>query len=259
MPLQDTLAVLSCQQTQWPALHRLWPASHRCNLTETGVKAGHTPLTSCPVVLWHHREREQREPAQDTHVPPGRGSSSYLQGLLSLPQADNPKTNSLRPGMVASSAVCPVFAFPPSPFPSPEPSHLLAGTTFQLNTLKIVLQAVLSETPRVREVLSGCGISEENPGWLPGKGGIWVEPWNLAMHWWRENHGCRNTHDTKKRSLESLKHCVDGDSGKDGREAGDIPRKLWILDMECGFPWMQQVAKRSVLGLRRIIWLWCRW
>lgn len=77
--------------------------------------------------------------------------------------------------MVASSAICPVFAFPPCPLHSPELSHLLAGTTFQLNTLKIVLQAVLSETPRIREVLSGCGISEENPGWLPGKGSIWVE------------------------------------------------------------------------------------
>lgn len=107
--------------SEWPALHRLWPASHRCNLMEAGVKAGHTPLTSCPVVLWHHREREQREPAQDTHVPPGRGSSSYLQGLLSLPQADNPKTNSLRPGMVASSAVCPVSAFPLPHFPPLNP------------------------------------------------------------------------------------------------------------------------------------------
>lgn len=155
----------------------------------------------------------------------GHTCPTWKRGLLSFPQADSPKTDSLRRGMVASSAIRPVFAFPPSPFHSPEPSHLLAGTTFQLNTLKTVLQAVLSETPRIREVLSGCGISEENPAWLPGKGSIWVEHWNLAMHWWKENHGCRNAQDTKKRSSESLKRCVDGDSGKDGREAGDVPWK----------------------------------
>ena len=73
--------------------------------------------------------------------------------------------------MVASSAICPAFAFPLAHFTP----HLLADTAFQLNTLKIVLQAVLSETARIREVLGGCGISEENPGWLPGKGSIWVE------------------------------------------------------------------------------------
>ena len=99
----------------------------------------------------------------------GHTCPTWKRGLLSFPQADSPKTDSLRRGMGASSAIRPVFAFPPSPFHSPEPSHLLAGTTFQLNTLKTVLQAVLSETPRIREVLSGCGISEENPAWLPGK------------------------------------------------------------------------------------------
>lgn len=214
--------------SEWPALHRLWPASRRCNLEGTRcegmTRASHflpcLPLTS---------QGEVTERTRPTHV------SHLEEGLSFIPPGKDVKTDSLRRGM-ASSAIR-VLCLLSFPISLPEPSHLLAGTTFQLNTLKTVLLRLCFQ--RHLQDKGGpqcCGISEENPAWLPGKGSIWVEHWNLAMHWWKENHRCRNAQDTKKRSSGVSETLCGWRLGKDGREAGDDSERLWMLGMEYGFP-----------------------